>query len=774
MAQIVFFDHKFRQQNRSSQTGPYTNAAKNTLSRVALIGNFPPRRCGIATFTSDSRDALALARPDVTVDVYAMDDGIDNGPLPADLNYIKQDDAAAYMNAADIINQSGAGIAWLQHEFGIFGGHDGDMIIDLIKAINPPLVITLHTVLENPSHNQRRVMNALIQKASLLIVMAEKARGILRQCYDVDGSKITVIAHGIPDLPYIVPELAKPIFGFEGREVILTFGLLSPEKGIDDMIEAMPRIIAHCPNALYVILGATHPHIIAEKGEELRARLHQRTLELGIQDHVLFIDAFVDLKKLTEYLQAADVYVTPYHNPGQITSGTLSYAVGLGKPVVSTRYVHAQELLGDGTGVLVPFRDPAGLANAIIKLLDNDDYRAELSQRAYGVGRTMTWHRYAKTALKAFELIISQKSPKNRVVNIHTPVIGTAAIERLSDDTGMFQHSRFGVADRNHGYCIDDNARALALMSISHDIEPLMRSKLTNSYAAFVQHAWNPNLGVFRNFMHYDRHWLEDAGSSDSNGRTLWALSLAACQHDDPMIREWANELYRESAPRIATFHSPRALAFSVLAAVQMQKYGLGLDTNLVAIGAGADDLLAKLRVNRRPGWIWFEAGLAYDNCRLPEALLHAGELLGNPEMIEEALAAMEWILQLQISPQGWFRPVGSESFDSPSYSPPKIFDQQPVEALAAIEGCLAAMAHRPQNKWLDYAEVAYAWFMGVNDQQSALADDVSGECKDGLTCAGTNANRGAESVLAWQLASRQIVNVRRVALTQDEISAKA
>jgi glycosyltransferase involved in cell wall biosynthesis len=769
MSEIVFFDQKVRQNAQAVRGAP----AK--LSRVALIGNFPPRRCGIATFTCDTRDALMLASPDLAVDVYAMDDGIDISQAPIGLTMIAQDDRRAYLAAAKKINASGADVTWLQHEFGIFGGNDGDMVLDLVDAIASPLAVTLHTLLENPSPNQRRVMNALIQKASILIVMAHKGRDILQRCYHADPSKIKVIPHGIPDLPYVLPRDADHFSEFAGREVILTFGLLSPEKGIGDMIEAMPRIVASCPKALYVVLGATHPHIIANDGETLRQSLQTRAIQLGVEDHVLFIDAFVDLDKLTQYLQSADVYVTPYHNPNQITSGTLSYAVGLGKPVISTAYVHAQELLGDGTGVLVPFRDPVSLANAVIKLLDDDDYRADLSARAYAAGRTMTWQRYASTAISAFTSFAASPA-RTPVAAIRSSgaVIGIAALERLSDDTGMYQHSRFGIADRNHGYCIDDNARALGLMSIANDLDPPVRARFSHRYAAFVQHAWNADLGVFRNFMHFDRHWLEDAGSCDSNGRTLWALSLAACRHDDPIIREWANELYREAAPKISVLHSPRANAFCVLAAAEMEENGLGLDANRPIIAAGAADLHAKLRSNIRPDWYWFEAGLAYDNCRLAEALLRASEILANDEMANDALKAMDWILQLQMTSHGWFRPVGSESFHSPSYAPPEIFDQQPVEALAAIEGCLAACRVLPHPKWLDYAEAAFAWFMGVNDQHTALADHATGECKDGLTAFGVNANRGAESVLAWQSASRQILQIRALAVSSADVAITA
>ncbi len=773
MAEIVFFDNKSRG-GISSQYGRDTTKP-SPISHIALIGDFPPRRCGIATFTCDTRDALLLANPDMNVDVYAMDDmsgvmfGID------DVYLINDNVAADYKIAAEAINSSNAQMVWLQHEFGIFGGPDGEMVLELLNRIDVPVTVTLHTLLENPSDNQKRIMDAMIVKASKLIVMAKQGRDILIHHYGVNAEKIVIIPHGIPDVPYVRPDTIKQQLGLEGRDVILTFGLLSPEKGIGDMIKAMPAIINQRPNATYLVVGATHPHIIAGQGENLRHGLQNRAAELGISDNVLFVDSYVDLEILTQYLQAADVYVTPYHNPNQITSGTLSYAVGLGKPVVSTGYVHAKELLGDGTGIVVPFRDSDSLASAVTRLLTDDTYRNQLAERAYHVGRSMTWSRYGKSALGVFNKIINTVA-KSEIMSTHAnenPVVGMSALERMTDDTGMFQHSRFGVADRNHGYCIDDNARALALVSIADDLPKSNRAKLSAVYSAFVQHAWNPDLGMFRNFMHYGRHWLEDVGSSDSNGRTLMSLAIAATRHDDIMIREWANELYRETAQKIELTHSPRATAFAMIAATIMQDSNCGLDNNMPVIRAGSDFLLKRLKANRRKHWNWFESSLAYDNCRLPEALIRAGIILDDKDCIVEGLGTMNWIMLNQVSNDGWFRPVGSDSFGK-HYTFPEPFDQQPLEALAAIEGCMAAMAVDPSQKWLDYGEAAFAWFQGINDLHAALADPLTGECCDGLTSVGVNANRGAESVLAWQMAARQIICLRNMVAMDADIAIKA
>lgn len=743
---------------------PASALAGGKLTKIALIGNYPPRRCGIATFTADTRDALVAAQPDVSVDVYAMDDGRGTEPKSDHATHIPQDDPKAYHWAAQQINGSGAQVVWLQHEFGIFGGPDGSLVLDFVGQLAMPLVVTLHTVLDNPTPNQDRIVTELVAKASLVIVMANRAREILQQRYGLATHKITVIAHGIPDRPYIEPDRVKAALGLAGRDVVLTFGLLSPDKGIGDMIEAMPAIVKARPNALYVILGATHPHIIVQSGEALRDKLQAQAIELGVADHVRFIDAYVDLDLLTQYLQAADIYVTPYRNPGQITSGTLSYAVGLGKPVISTRYIHAEELLGDGTGVLVPFRDPAALGREISALLDDKARRDQIARRAYRAGRSMTWENYARAALGQFTGLLKpvEAAPST------TPIVGLSAIERLTDDTGMFQHSRFGVPDRNHGYCIDDNARALALVSAAQDMPATRRTELAMIFAGFIQHAWNPDVGHFRNFMGFDRRWLESAGSEDSNGRALWALAQAAARNPSGLIREWAGELYREASLRLVHIRSPRAVAFALLAAAEMERAGLGTAHTQSWLPEAATGLLGQLRQSQRPDWNWFEQGLAYDNCRMPEALITSGNILGDDEMIRAGLDALDWIMHLQIGEQGYFRPVGSESFGM-ALARPLPFDQQPVEALAAIDACIAAAACGQSEKWRDWGEAAYAWFTGANDLRLAVADVASGECCDGLTRFGCNANRGAESILAWQMSARRIVALRKAFASNDK-----
>jgi glycosyltransferase involved in cell wall biosynthesis len=553
---------------------------------------------------------------------------------------IDADDPRSYRIAAREIVAAAPDLVWIQHEFGIFGGKAGDYILTLVDRLTCPLVAALHTVLSNPDAAQRRVIDALVARCQLLIVMAEEGRRILIETYGADPAKIAVIPHGIPDRPFAPTAPMKARLGFAGCDVILTFGLLSPGKGIETMIAALPAIVAHCPNVLYVVLGATHPNTLANQGESYRERLMAQAQCLGVADHIRWIDAFVETDALLDYLEAADIYATPYRNPAQITSGTLSYAIGLGKPVVSTPYVHARELLADGYGRLVDFEDSAGFAKAIIDLLSDPIALQTMRERTYALGRKMIWPRLAEASLARFVAIQPMTSSQPRPIRQHAiPAhLPLTAIERLSDATGMLQHSVFSVPDRAHGYCVDDNARALILMCRNARLNSTVRARWTSVYASFVQHAWNAETGAFRNFMSFDGAWLEAAGSDDSNGRALWALAVAATKADDPAIRQWAKALFDGALDPIAQRRSLRTRAFAMLAITKILNIP-PKDAELRAVLADlGDDLIAQRRDCQRAGWDWFEPVLAYDNARLPEALIRAGQALAREDFVANGL----------------------------------------------------------------------------------------------------------------------------------------
>ncbi|KQM71612.1 glycosyltransferase family 4 protein [Sphingomonas sp. Leaf20] len=732
------------------------------ITRLALIGNFLPRQCGIATYTTDVFTAMRARFPDVAVDVYAMDDHPGRYAYPPEVSgTIPETDLSAYLETARKIDASGADAIWVQHEYGIYGGPAGDYLLALLDRTTLPVVVALHTILEKPNPDERRVMEGLLRRAARVIVMAERGRDILQRVYGASPRQIVMIPHGVPDRELVDPDSLKSQFGWEGRKVVLTFGLLAPNKGIETVIEALPAVIERHPNLLYVVLGATHPNLVAHQGEAYRDRLKALAEARGVADNVTFVDAFVEHDELLGYLQAADIYVTPYTNPAQITSGTLSYAVGVGKPVISTPYVHATEILADGHGVLVPFGDVAAFAREIDTLLSSDRDRLRLSQRAYARGRTMIWPQLAETSMAEIRAVVAARP--FRLAKPSAPLKPLkpdfAAVERMSDSTGMLQHSIYSIPDRRHGYCIDDNCRALMLMSAIPDMDPILRDKWTTIYASFVQYAWNPDERRFRNFMRFDRSWCEDVGSEDSNGRTVWALGITARDAQLAKHRDWATAMYDSTASCALDLGSLRAQAFAMLGAAAMLEASPGHQLSLSILAKFPDIHLALLEKARRPEWQWFEIVLAYDNARLPQALIRAGQALGRQDLIDCGLATLDWIVAKQTSPEGRFRAVGTESFGR-SYEDPLQFDQQPLEAQATVDACTAAYEATGDQRWRDEAERAYRWFLGGNDLNLPLASVADGGCFDGLMPTGLNRNQGAESILALQLANCAISGV--------------
>ena len=726
---------------------------KTDRPRIALIGGFTPRRCGIATFTADIHASITAGFPGATVDVYAM------APIANDIAFaapvrgvIVENDATSFAAAAAAIEASCADVVWLQHEFGLYGGCAGDMILELIDRIAAPLIVTLHTVMPDPDHDQLRVMRRLVARASKLIVMSQRAADLLADVFGADKDQIVLIPHGVPDRPFGRSARFKAEFGFEERKMLMTFGLLSPGKGIESVIAALPDIVAAHPDVIYCIVGATHPNLLAREGEAYRESLESLARQLGVEDHIQWTNAFVETETLLDLIEAADIYITPYRGANQATSGTLSYAMALGKAVVSTPYAHASELLADNHGVLVAFDDSAELAHEIAALLNAPDQLLAMQQRAYSRGRSMIWPEFAAQCMAVVSATkIKRADPDAESVR----PIGIEGLLRMCDGTGILQHSVHSVPDRGHGYCVDDNARALMLMNrLGEQAEP-HRSRLTATFASFVQSAWNGE-SKFRNFMGYDRGWLEAAGSEDSCGRTLWALGATALEGQTDAIRRWARGLFDQTAFCVNGFGSPRAKAFAILGADSVLASDGDDKVAQAILSDGAEFLLSRQKETRCADWPWFESVLAYDNCRMPEAMIRAGLRLDRPDVIACGIETLSWILDVQTSQGGHFRPVGSESFGH-EYCAPRPFDQQPVEAWAAVDGASAAFDATHDPRWLAHANCAYAWFAGRNDRGVAVADPVTGSCHDGINPRGLNLNEGAESVLAWQLATCSI-----------------
>ena len=732
------------------------------INRVAVIGDYIPRQCGIATFTADLCESIAAHSPAITCFAVPVNDREEGYAYPPRVRFeMDERDLESYRRAANFLNITNVDVACLEHEFGLFGGPAGSYILALLRELRMPVVVTLHTVRHEPDPAQRRVMRELAEIADRLIVMSQRGRQFLREVYQVPDGKIDVIPHGIPDVAFVDPNFYKDRFRVEGKVVLLTFGLLAPNKGIEFAIEALPAIVAHYPDVVYLVLGATHPHVKRHDGETYRLMLQQLARDKGVEQHVSFHDRFVSLEELVEYIGAADIYLTPYLNRDQITSGTLAYAIGAGKAVISTPYWHAEELLADGRGLLVPFRDAPTIAARVLELLDNEADRHAMRKRAYMYGRDMVWSNVAKLYLESFQRARNEHASVPRPAGAarrldrplrELPALNLDHLRRLTDETGIFQHAVFSVPRYGEGYCTDDNARALiatVLLEQCGEDESRAIKGLPIQYMAFLWHAFNFKTSRFRNFMAFERHWLDDGGSNDSHGRALWALGTVLGRSEKRSLCSTASQLFELALPAILEADAPRPWAFALLGIHEYLRRYAGDRVAQTTRETLAQRLFELYRTQSAPDWLWFEPTLTYANALLPHALLLCGHFMSQPDYTAAALAALGWLADKQRGSGGWFAPIGSEGFYSRGGERAR-FDQQPIDAHAMISACLEAWRQTNDERWHNEAYRAFEWFLGRNDLHLSLYDPVTGGCQDGLRADRINPNQGAESTLAW------------------------
>jgi glycosyltransferase involved in cell wall biosynthesis len=696
-----------------------------------------------------------------------MDDVEGGYQYPSEVRFqVFADDREAYRRAAELLNFSNIDVVSLQHEFGIFGGPAGSNVLTLLRDLRMPVVTTLHTVLSEPSQEQMRVMKQLADLSGRLTVMSERGKQLLHEIYGVPSAKIDLIPHGIPDMPFVDPNFYKDQFGAEGKQVMLTFGLLSPNKGIEYVIRALPEVLRHFPNLIYVVVGATHPNVVREQGEAYRESLKSLAGELGIGDNVTFFDRYVELEELIEFIGAADIYITPYLNRAQITSGTLAYAFGSGKAVISTPYWHAEELLGDGRGILVPFADSEVMSGEIIALLRDEKRRHAMRKQAYLIGRQMIWSCVAKQFFESFVSArqLASESPRQRRGRlaedrgVELPSLRLDHLLHMTDDTGLLQHANYTVPNRREGYCTDDNVRALALCMMLEELgeEAVEIAHATSVYASFLEHALDRTTGCCKNFMGFDRQWLEQVGSDDSLGRTVWALGTCIGRSLQRDFHFWALELFERSVQACIQTSSPRCWAHALLGIHEYMKR-LNGDRMMTQVRETLMTRLMNLfHRTASSDWPWFESSLAYDNARLPHALLVSGHDASNGEAARVGLESLRWLVDIQRSSGGWFRPIGNCNFCHRGQSPAR-FDQQPIEAHATTSACLAAYQITADAWWLAEGQRAFNWFLGHNDLRLPLYDATTGGCRDGLQQDRVNQNQGAESTLAFLLSLAEL-----------------
>ena len=733
--------------------------------RIAFLGAYLPRLCGIATFTHDLCEAVAVAAPASQCFAGAVNDRIEVYDYPSRVRFeLDEKDVDSYRRAADFLNFNNADVLCVQHEFGIYGGSAGSHLLALLKEVRMPVVTTLHTVLREPNAARQKVMEELLRRSDRLVVMARKGAEILRETYGVPDTKVDIILHGIPDMPFIDSSFYKAQFGVEGRTVLLTFGLIGPGKGIEYAIEALPEIMKRHPNVVYLVLGATHPHLVAREGESYRLGLERLAEDRGVKEHVIFYNRFVSLDDLKEFIGATDIYVTPYLNEAQITSGTLAYVFGAGKAVVSTPYWHAQELLADGRGILVPFRDPHAIAEGVRAFLDDPARLQETREKAYQIGREMIWPAVAQRYIESFQRARTERraAPRSAFAGwtlasrpYNLPPLRLDHIVRMSDGTGIIQHATFNVPNFNEGYCTDDNARAFILCNLLDELGGRPPSenldRLATSYLAFLSAAMNRETGRFRNFMSHGRQWLEHAGSEDSHARALWAAGTGAGRSRNEGHRKLSAYLFERGLSVVESFSSPRAWAFALLGIHEYLRPLPGHSSVKALREVLTLKLIGLWKNCATENWPWFESSATYENARLCQALLLSGQWMPHAEALEIGLESLGWLASVQKTQAGHFRPIGSNGFYERDGAH-AYFDQQPVEAQAMISACLEAFRATQDGSWSREAKRAFEWFLGRNDLGLPLYDSSSGGCSDGLHQDRVNENQGAESTLAFHL----------------------
>ncbi len=739
---------------------------QNTDS-VAFISSYVPRKCGVATFTHDLATAVSrecLGQPlsgNSHAGIVALNDRDDfytyGDEVVAQVGEHRRED---YRIAAEVLNASHAKVVSLQHEYGLYGGENGDYVFDLLDRLDRPIVPTLHTILSKPSPGQLAVLRRICRKSSAVVVMADRARELLIDVYGAPAERIHKIHHGVPEMPFGDTEPFKRRYGLAGRPIVLTFGLLGPGKGIETMLDAIADVIPQFPNLAYIILGVTHPAEKRESGESYRLSLESRAVELGIQRNVLFHNRYVSSRDLCEYLQAADIYVTPYRAKEQITSGTLAYALAAGKAIISTPYWYAEELLANHRGVLVDFGSVGGFAAALRDLLEKPDEREQIRRSAYDYARQMVWpevaRRYWETFKKATEAFArrpTEFAPRRKtLLRMSLPDVHFDHLVNMTDDTGLLQHAVFSLPNRAHGYSTDDNARAVVVCSMQWALfqdEEIVR--YLNTYLSYLHFAQPSGGGRFRNFMSYDRRWFDQDGSDDCQGRVIWALGHLVSHAPNDSVQELARQLFHVAVPAIRTLEHPRSWSLSILG---LHYYLREQESDAEAI-AYETDLARRLcgitTAHESHDWHWFEDRVSYDNARLPQALIIAGFDLNDREMVDCGLRVLDWLLDIQTGEGGRLSVIGNHGWHRRGAEKPR-FDQQPLEAAALIGACKAAYRVSGDSRWLDEMRRCFEWYLGRNDMGVALIDFKTMGCYDAITANGVNRNQGAESVLSWLL----------------------
>jgi len=723
--------------------------------KICLVSSYPLRQCGIATFSYNLLSSIQAGTghsKKINSFVVALNDCDEKYAYPEEVEFtIQQNVQQDYIKAAEYIN-SNADVCLLQHEYGIFGGNHGLYILSLLNRLTIPFITTLHTVLKEPSFLQKTILQQIARKSSKVIVMTRLAIKFLKTIYDIPEEKIALIEHGVPELAGTA-HMQKELLPFTDKRILFTFGLLSKNKGIETVIRALPEVVKNHPDIMYIVLGKTHPAVLRHCGEEYRNHLKQLAEELHVDKHIHFIDKFMNDEELFTYLKSVDIYITPYMNETQITSGTLSYAIGAGAVVVSTPYWHAQELLANDRGRLFQFKDAEALSDVLNELLDDPVQMENIKKKAFQYGQHLRWpligSRYADIAAEAMQYYQQPKREVEYLLNENNlPPFTLAYLKRLTDDTGVIQHAKYGIPNWKEGYCLDDNARALITALMAHQqLNDKHAIELMPTYLSFI-HYMQRDDGTFGNFLHYNRTYLDEVGSQDAFGRTIWALGYLIRYAPNNSYKEFGIELFSRSYPQFTQLTSLRGIADTIIGICHYLKAIPTDEGVLQTLIQLTKKLTDEYELHHSKNWNWFENELIYDNGILPLALLHSYEITGNVLVKNIALQTINFLETKTLS-KGYFTPIGNQGWHQKNGKVP-LFDQQAIEVMAIVFMYQEAYQVTKDSQYIKHLNICFSWFLGNNELHVPLYDHETNGCCDGLECTGINRNQGAESTLAY------------------------
>jgi len=741
--------------------------------KIAFIATYPPRECGIGTFTQSLAHAMKNSGENEII-IIAMTDNHKEHSFPPEVKLtIHQEHQTDYLAAADFINRSGAQVCILEHEFGIYGGQSGVYILPLLHRLHIPLISTLHTILEKPSYTEKAILKQICSMSDKLVVMSHKAIQFLEDIYNVPSEKIARIEHGVPDI-HFDKEISRNELKLNTKKLLLTFGFVGRNKGIETVIEALPKIIEKHPEVFYIVLGKTHPNVLRSAGEEYRNYLQVLIKKLNLSDHVLLLNKFVDEETLFKYLAACDIYITPYINEAQITSGTLTYAMGSGCVVVSTPYWHAAELLTENKGCLFDFKDNVGLAKVLNGLLDKPELINTIQQKAVTYGQDIIWPKIGQRYLKlAGQLIFgpAKLEPKKEtgIDLLLLPPFSLAHIKRLTDDTGIIQHAKFGIPNLKEGYCLDDNARALLMVCMAYKQKKnTLALELMPVYLSYIHYMQNKD-GTFRNFLSFNRNFLDEVGSEDSFGRTIWVLGYLMGNAPNDAYYQTARLVFFDASPNFEKLKSIRGIANTIIGICYYLKTNPSDDDMKMCLLKMTDTLVVNYEQNKSENWDWFESLLAYDNGILPLALLHASQVLSNKKFKEIAFESMRF-LTLHTLKDGYLSVIGNRQWFVKDKER-SIYAQQPIDAMAMVLMYHQAFVITGERAYLEKLFTAFMWFLGENDLRMSLYDFETKGCCDGFEDYGVNRNQGAESSLAYLISHLTVLQAYEESYHNQELN---